>query len=285
MYNLRYHIASLVAVFLALAIGLVLGGLVVRQGGFDQPQRALVSSLRSEYNGLKRSNAALKSSLAFESAYAKQMTESWVVGRLAGSTVLVVTSGASYEGADEVARTVKSAGGSTAVVTLVKPKFALEESQVASSVATILGSTEASPTSADVAKRLVAEWSTSDSNRELTDALVAAGVIKIAGLSHSTAATLAADVATFNRGPDETGLDIAAAYGAAGMYAVAAETPESQSGLAAAASARKLSALDTLGSNAGRFTLVALFTGGQQGYYSNSAHGVSAFPEVPKPKP
>jgi len=263
----------------------VLGGLVVRQGGFDKPQRALVSSLQSEYNGLKRKNVALKSSLAFESGYAKQMTESWIAGRLAGSTVVVVTSGAAYEGTDKVVETVKSAGGSTAVVTLVKPKFALEGSKVASSVATALGSTETSPTSADVAKRLVAEWSTSGSSRELTDALVAAGVIKIAGLSHSTVATLAVDVATFNRGPDETGLDIAAAYGAAGLYAVAAETPESQSGLAAAASARKLSALDTLGSNPGRFTLVALFTGGQQGYYSNSAHGVSAFPEVVKPKP
>lgn len=285
MYNLRYHIASLVAVFLALAIGLVLGGLVVRQGGFDKPQRALVSSLQSEYNGLKRDNDALKSSLAFESAFAKQLTESWISGRLAGSTVIVVTSGAAYEGTDEVVKTVESAGGSAAVVTLMKRGFALEESQVASRVVSILGSTEASPTSADVAKRLVAEWSANGSGRELTDALVAAGVIKITGLSPSTVATLAADVATLNRGPDETGLDIAAAYGAAGMYALAAETPESQSGLAAAASGRKLSALDTLGSNPGRFTLVALFTGGQQGYYSDSARGVSAFPEVPRPKP
>jgi hypothetical protein len=282
MYNLRYHIASLVAVFLALAIGLVLGGLVVRQGGFDKPQRALVSSLQSEYNGLKRSNVALKSSLGFESAYAKQMTDSWIANRLAGSTVLIVTSGAAYEGADDVSKAVKGAGASTAVVTLVKRGFALEESQVASRVASILGSTETSPTSADVAKRLVAEWTAAGPNRELTDALVAAGVIKTAGLSHSTVATLAVDVSTFNRGPDETGLDIAAAYGAAGHYAVAAETPDSETGLAAAASARRLSALDTLGSNAGRFTLVALFTGGQQGYYSNSAHGVSAFPEVPK---
>ena len=39
MYNIRYHIASLVAVFLALALGLVLGGLVVRQGGFDKQQK------------------------------------------------------------------------------------------------------------------------------------------------------------------------------------------------------------------------------------------------------
>ena len=58
---------------------------------------------------------------------------------------------------------------------------------------------------------------------------------------------------------------------------------DADTGVAAAAAARKLSAFDTLGTNAGRFTLVALFTGGQQGYYSSSARGVSLFPEVPKP--
>ena len=42
MYNIRYHIASLVAVFLALALGLVLGGLVVQQGTFSKQQKALV---------------------------------------------------------------------------------------------------------------------------------------------------------------------------------------------------------------------------------------------------
>ena len=66
MYNLRYHIASLVAVFLALAIGIVLGGLVVRQGVFDTQQRALVSSLQSEFNSIKKQNTALKSSLTLE---------------------------------------------------------------------------------------------------------------------------------------------------------------------------------------------------------------------------
>ena len=70
MYNIRYHIASLVAVFLALALGLVLGGLVVRQGGFDQQQSAIVSGLQKDFTKLKRQNTTLKSDLAFEKAYA-----------------------------------------------------------------------------------------------------------------------------------------------------------------------------------------------------------------------
>jgi Copper transport outer membrane protein, MctB len=283
MFNLRYHIASLVAVFLALAIGLVLGGLVVRQGGFDRQQRALVSSLQSEYNKLKADNTSLKSSLSLESAYAKQMTDAWVAGRLAGSTVVVLTSGSPNEGADQVVGAVKSAGGSAAIVTIEKPNFALDESVVASSVAVALGTPDAKPTSAVVAKQLVDEWSGKSQSRALTNALVSAHVLKVTGLGPSAVATSAVDVATVDRDPDPTGLDVAAAYAAVGLYALGAETADSQSGVAAAAAARRLSAFDTLGTDAGRYTLVSLLTGGQQGYFSSTAHGVSAFPNVPVP--
>jgi hypothetical protein len=282
MYNLRYHIASLVAVFLALAVGLVLGGLVVRQGGFDRQQRAIVSSLQSQYDNLKRTNSRLRSSLDLESSYASQMTDAWARDRLKGQTVLLITSGAALEGGDAVAAAVKSAGGTTASVTLLKREFALEDSKVASAVASALGSTTATATSADVAKRLVAEWSAPQTGRVLTTALVSAGVIKLVGLPESAVATLAVDVATSNNDPDPSGLDIAQAYAASGFYAVGAETREGLTGVAAAASARKLSALDTLGTNAGRFTLVSLFSGGQQGFYSTSAHGASAFPQMPQ---
>lgn len=282
MYNLRYHIASLAAVFVALAIGLVLGGLVVRQGGFDQQQRALVASLQSEYNNLKKQNGKLSSSLSLETQYATQMTDAWVADRLTGRTVLVITSGSSADGADSAAAAVKSAGGNAAVVTLLKPDFGLKESAVASSAATALGTT-ATPSASSVASALASEWTGSTTSRPLTDALVSAGSIKVAGLPHAAVATMAVDVATQGGDPSQAGLDIASAYADAGFYALGAETVASTSGVASAASARKLSAFDTLGTNAGRFTLVALFTGGQQGYYSNSARGATPFPAVPKP--
>jgi hypothetical protein len=283
MYNLRYHLASLVAVFLALAIGLILGGLVVRQGAFDQQQRALVSSLQSEFNSIKKQNTALKSSLALENAYASQMTDGWVAGRLANRTVVIVTSGASSEGADAAAKAVKAAGGTAAIVTLTKPGFGLSQSKVASAAASALGSATVTPTTEQVAKQLVAEWSGASPSRTLTDALVSAGEMKLSGLSASTVATMAVVTAAFKNDPDPAALELAQAYGAKGMFALGAEAIDSDTGVAAAAAARKLSAFDTLGTNAGRFTLVALLTGGQQGYYSSSARGVSLFPEVPKP--
>lgn len=283
MYNLRYHIASLVAVFLALAIGLVLGGLVVRQGAFDQQQRALVSSLQSEFNSLKKENTSLKSSLSLEEAYASQMTDQWTAGRLAHRTVVILTSGNSNEGADSAAAAVKGAGGTPAIATFKYLGFGLSHSTVASAAASAMGSATVTPTEEEVAKELAAEWSGASSAHALTDALVSAGELKLSGLSGSTVATLAVDLTAFNHNPDPAGLDLAQAYGAAGMYALGAEALGSNTGVAAAAAARKLSAFDTLGSNAGRFTLVALFTGGQQGYYSSTARGESPFPAVPTP--
>ena len=283
MYNLRYHIASLVAVFLALAIGIILGGLVVRQGVFDSQQRALVSSLQSEFNNLKKQNTTLKSSLALEDAYATQMTDEWTAGRLDGRTVVILTSGAASEASDEAVKAVKGAGGTAVIATMAKPNFGLSQSVVASAAASAMGSATVTPTREEVAKQLAAEWSGASSARSLSDALVSSGQMKLSGFSASAIATQVVDLAAFDNHPDLAGLDLAQAFGAAGMYAMGAEAIDSNSGVAAAAAARKLSAFDTLGTNPGRFTLVALLTGGQQGYYSNTARGVSLFPAVPKP--
>jgi hypothetical protein len=283
MYNVRYHIASLVAVFLALALGLVLGGLVVRQGAFDQQQRALVSSLQSEFNKLKKENGSLKSTLGLEQSYSGQMTDAWAANRLAGQTVLVLTSGGKGEGVDAAVAAVKNAGGSPAVVTILKPGLGLSASVVASAAAIALGTTSGSPSAGQVATKLAAEWDGTDSGRALTNQLVRAGVLKLSSFGGSTVATQLVDVAASGKGPDVIGLNIAQAYAAAGMVAVGAQPFGTDTGVAAAAAASKLSALDTLGTNAGRYTLVALFSGGQPGYYSSNGHGTAPFPPVPKP--
>jgi hypothetical protein len=281
MYNLRYHIASLVAVFLALAIGLILGGLVVRQGGFDRQQRVLVSSLQTEYAKLKKANTGLKADLALESGLSAQVTNAWSAGRMNGQTVAVYTSGDKDEGLADVQSAVAGGGGTVVTITAAHPGFGLSDSKVATAVASVLGTAAGAPTSAQVAKSLVAEWSQAKDSRPLTDALIKAGELKISGLSGSTIATQLVDIAAFKNTVDPAGIDLAQAYAGAGLYAVGAEKVGADNGLAASAAARQVSALDTLGTIAGRFTLVALFTGGQQGYYSTTAKGTSPFPPMP----
>ena len=281
MYNIRYHIASLVAVFLALALGLVLGGLVVRQGGFDKQQSAIVSGLQKDFNSLKKRNTSLKNDLAFEKGYSSQMTGAWVAGRLSGRSVLVITSTEKGVGGDAAIAAIKDAGGSAAVVTMSQPQFGLANKSVADAVRSVVGSSTDLKTS--VASALASEWSQPDVARPLTEALQKAGVITVTGLSASTAATQVVNVAAFDGKPDALALDVAQAYAAAGFYALGAQTPAPDTGVAAAAAARKLSAFDTLGTNAGRFTLVALFSGGEQGYYSTDTNATAKYPPVPVP--
>lgn len=281
MYNWRYHIASLVAVFLALALGLVLGGLVVRQGGFDIQQQAIVSGLQKDFTKLKKENTTLRANLLLESAYSTQMTAAWTADRLKDRTVLIMTSGARSEGMSAASQAIKQAGGASAVITLARPGFGLDDSATAGVARSVVGSATDLKTS--VASTLVSEWSQPGIPRPLTDALAKAGAITVTGLPGSQAATQVVDLAAFGGTPDGLALDVAQDYAAQGMYALGAETPASNTGVAAAAAARKLSAFDTLGSNAGAFTLVALFSGGQQGYYGTGAGANAQFPPVPTP--
>ncbi len=134
-----------------------------------------------------------------------------------------------------------------------------------------------------VPSALASEWSTPDVARPVTDALQTAGAITVTGLPSSIGATQVVDVAAFEGKPDALALDVAQAYAAAGRFALGAQMPTPDTGVAAAAAARQLSAFDTLGTNAGRFTLVALFTGGEQGFYSVDSNATAKYPPVPVP--
>jgi len=197
--------------------------------------------------------------------------------------VLVLTSSGTADAADAAVAAIKSAGGTPAVVTILKPSLGMAPSAEATASESAPTTAPAEQTVAQAAAQLAAEWNGTNSDRTETSSLVHSGAIKISGLGDSTVAAQIIDVAAAGKSPDAAGLDIAQAYANAGMIAVGAQAYGADTGVAAAAAARKLSAFDTLGTNPGRFTLVALFSGGQQGYYSSNGHTALAFPPVPKP--
>ncbi len=281
MYNLRYHLASLVAVFLALALGLVLGGLVVGQGTMDSQQRAIVSGLQRDFSRLNDDNQRLSAEINLQRTYSSQMTDTWVEGRLKGMTVVLLTSGQKTEGLQAAITSVEQAGGTAAVVTLEQPGMGLSDMETADAVRSVVGTQ--TDLAVAVAASLTAEWTAATGSRPVTDALVKAGAISVTGLEPSTAATQAVTIAAFSRKPDKVALEVVKAYAAAGYYALGAQTSTSGTGVAAAAAAAKLSAFDTLGTAPGQFTMVALFSGGRQGYYTLGNDDGPKFPPVPNP--
>lgn len=279
MYNLRYHIASLVGVFLALALGLVLGGLVVRQGYFDEQQSAIVSSLKKEFAELQETNTALENDLKAQEQYSSAMTSQWISGRLQGTTLVILTSGNEEKGVEAAQEAMKDAGGSSIVVTLAKSEFGLNDVAISSAVQSVL--TTSTSLSKDVPGALAAEWTSPFDPHLLTDALVKAGALKITGTTEGLTGLYILDLAAHDGKADASALDITSAYVGLGYSAVAAETTGTATGVAKAASGKGISAFDTLGTDIGRYTLVALLSGGQPGLYSSTLTGGRPFPPIP----
>lgn len=276
MYNLRYHIASLVSVFLALSLGLVLGGLAVGQGAVDRQEGALVEGLQNEFSQLRDENRTLTAENATFEAFTKQTVDAWAVDRLKGRSVIVLSAAGNNDGIVDTRNTVEAAGGTVAVVTMLKPRFGLDDEQVRSQI-TSAATTDDAETS--VVSSLAAEWA-GPAPRPMTDLLVDAGVLRVEGLPDKAGVYGLVTIAAREGKVDPLGIALARAFSAPGTFALGAETPASRTGVAAAAADADLSGLDTLGTQIGRYTLISLLSGGEPGYYGTGEGVDGAFPPV-----
>ena len=109
MINFRYHVVSLTAVFLALAIGLVVG-----TAALNGP---VADSLKERVNGLSKDNQLMRQAvnnmqeeLAREEEFAAEMAEVVLPGKLAGKRVLVVSLPTGRDHTENVVRMIQLAG-------------------------------------------------------------------------------------------------------------------------------------------------------------------------------
>lgn len=276
MYNLRYHIASLVSVFLALSLGLVLGGLAVGQGAVDRQEGALVEGLQKEFSQLRDENRTLSSENGRLQAFAKDTVDGWVTDRLKGRSVIVVSAAGNNDGIVDTRKTIESAGGTVAVVTMLKPGFGLDDEQIRSQIAS---QTSAADAETSIVASLAVEWA-GPAPRPMTENLIEAGVLRIDGLPQKAGAYGLVTVAAVDGKVDPIGIALARAFSAPGTFALGAETPASRTGVAAAAADADLSALDTLGTEIGSYTLVSLLSGGEPGYYGTGEGTDGPFPPI-----
>lgn len=281
MYNLRYHIASLAGVFLALALGLILGGLVVGQGTMEQQQGALVEGLRKEFTTLRAENQRLEAQNDLLSGYTVMMTDGWTANRLSGKNTVVLTSAGRSDGLKATTEAIEGAGGTVVTVMLSEAGLDLSDADVASAVASATG--EAAPSLEKVAAALKTEWTSGGAPRPLTDALADADVIEVEGLTADTVLSAVVNLAAPDAEPDQFALEISRAFSDGGLPAVGGQTPVRDTGVAAASAALGLSALDTLGSDIGRYTVVALLSGATPGYYGEGDGADAPYPPLPSP--
>ncbi len=90
MINFRYHIVSIVAVFLALAVGIVLGSTELQGTTIDVLTRTS-SNLRTDLNTKTALASALQQQVNADQAFAQETEARLLSGLLAGQRVVLVT--------------------------------------------------------------------------------------------------------------------------------------------------------------------------------------------------
>jgi Copper transport outer membrane protein, MctB len=126
LINLRYHIVSLVAVFLALALGMVVGSTVLNEGT-AQVQRSISEFLRRQSQQTQAQNDTLRGQVERFQAFGGAVLPKMVSGKLQGrSAVLLDTDRVDDGTRSRVEQALRAAGASvTGRITFASDRLAL----------------------------------------------------------------------------------------------------------------------------------------------------------------
>lgn len=114
MIDFRYHLVSLVSVFLALAVGIVLGAGPLKESIGTQ-LNVQVDRLRAEKDGLRAEAETQKASLDHRDAFTDAVTPTLVAGQLSGRSVSIITlPGVNDDLVDPLVDAITTAGGTVA---------------------------------------------------------------------------------------------------------------------------------------------------------------------------
>lgn len=157
MVSFRYHLISLIAVFLALAMGIAVGAAVVDRATvtFLEERLAQVENRREATN---RRNDRLEAEVDRFARFSEQADDALVRGRLNGASVLLISvRGVSRRDVAEI-RTALAAAGAVVQGTLwFTPRLILREAPSLESLRIIVGAGAPSGADADAVRRVAVE--------------------------------------------------------------------------------------------------------------------------------
>ena len=192
MISFRYHLVSISAVFLALALGVVVGTTVVNQGIIDD-LRNRTDSVTQNAENLRKQVEDLQGKLAITQAFESTVLPVLVQDQLAGTEItLVAQADADAAALESVRRVLEESGAAVVAEVVVTNRMSLSDDRSRSDLASALGTVDSA-----IAEQLAQEAATALAARlaagpgtdgtDLLDSLHAAGFIVIRGGS-STAA-------------------------------------------------------------------------------------------------
>lgn len=127
----RYHIATLVAVFMALGIGILVGSAVIGNEAIVEQQKQLSDRLELQLDELRQKNEAVQArangleiDFNIQKQFEKQVLPPLVAGRLANKRIAIVETN-SYGFRDDLVNTLTMSGATVQSVTTILDGFDL----------------------------------------------------------------------------------------------------------------------------------------------------------------
>ncbi|MCL1890500.1 MAG: copper transporter [Coriobacteriia bacterium] len=167
MYNFRYHLITIVSIFVSLLIGLLLGAAITGSDLVKDTQANMVKDLESRFSEFMNQNddlttqlSALQNRFDVENTLAETHFEAWAHNRLDGRTVVLLVSSADATGeaTREINDTLQLSGAATVKITVKKPQFGLQDPEHLAQLEELLGLGGGTLTAEMLALRLADEW-------------------------------------------------------------------------------------------------------------------------------
>jgi hypothetical protein len=161
MYNFRYHLVTIVSIFAALVIGLLLGVALTGSDLFRDASSNLAQSLSDEFDELKTENQSLSDDLGIESLLAEELLNDWQAERLKGRTIVILERNGDTSAAliSTLSKIVSDSGGIPVVVNLeVKNGLNIANEQRNAQLKKLVPQVEGEDYPVTIAKALVEEW-------------------------------------------------------------------------------------------------------------------------------
>ena len=124
MIDFRYHLVSLIAVFLAVALGIVIGTTALNAPILEDLEGE-VAALAEDKRELETRTQDLQAQLATSDAFEQAVAPALVAGSLAGRSVVLVATGedVATETVEEVSTLVVEAGGTVTGTVRLQPEY------------------------------------------------------------------------------------------------------------------------------------------------------------------
>jgi hypothetical protein len=281
LFDLRYHVASLAAVFLALIIGILVGVGIASQTSVEESERRVleqrISDLRRDLDDARADADLLDRQQAAGTSYVEESYPVVMSGRLRAVRVALLFVGpVEPELQAAVTRTLADASA-PAVARMRALELPLDGQAVLDAIPTDAGT----PTLEDVGRRLGREL-VRGGETPFWEALAPVIVQDDEGGNARPAdAVVVAHTARIDHGPTSrlvTG--IYAGLAGSGAPAVGIERTDERLSRIGVFDARGLSSVDSIDTSMGRVALAVLLAGGEEGQYGLKSTADAVVPPI-----